>query len=58
MDLPLADPDPLGAEMPAEREPVDPDGVCESLGWGELLGGDNALLGLNPRPILELEKPS
>jgi len=39
MDLPLADPDPLRAEMPAEGEPVDPDGVCECLGWGELLLG-------------------
>lgn len=38
MDLPLADPDPLRAEMPAEREPVDPDGVCESLCRSELLG--------------------
>lgn len=39
MDLPLADSDPLRAEMPAEAEAVDPDGVCESLRWGELLGG-------------------
>lgn len=39
MDLSLPDPDPLRAEMPAEAEAVDPDGVCESLRWGELSRG-------------------
>lgn len=38
VDLALADPDPLRAEIPAEAEPVDVDGVCDCLGRSELGG--------------------
>lgn len=48
MDLASADPDPLGPKVPAEAEPVDPDGVCDCLSWGELLGGYNSPPWSNP----------
>lgn len=52
MDLSLPDPDPLAAEMPAEAEPVYPDGVCESLCWGVLLGGYSSPPLVVPRAYL------
>lgn len=51
VDLALADPDPLAAEIPAEGKAVDPVGVCDPLGRSRLDGG-----GGNSNPLLSSPK--